>query len=77
MNVSLADYPWEIKPQALQKSLTRTMNGIHFSKSCPSKHTEVIIASPDEYGAFFDLGLVAFPGLELNFPFQINVPGAE
>lgn len=53
------------------------MNGIHFSKSCPSKHTEVIIASPDEYGAFFDLGLVAFPGLELNFPFQINVPGAE
>ena len=53
------------------------MNRIHFCERLQTECLKISVCTIDEGRAVCDLCLVAFTGLEMDFVFQVNVPGTE
>ncbi len=50
---------------------------IHFCKEWKLQSLKVLIGSIDKNGAVYDLSLMTLTGVELDFAFQVDIPGSE
>ena len=50
------------------------MNRVHLYKGRKLQHLEIVVSTPDKNSTVGDLRVMAFPGFELHFALQVDVP---